>query len=107
MAERSVGRAYAEASRIHGVVSRGTEAAARETQRHMRALVTNGQLSAIAEGQAHELSALHAHLAKARAAAFPMLVPHGWASEAEVRPPSSPKPMAGRPSARARMSPCK
>lgn len=75
----------------------------------MRALVTNKQLVSIAEAQTRELQQLSEQLARARAAAYPMLGPLGWsAPDTSVKPPGSPKPAGSRPvvgSACMRMSP--
>lgn len=74
-AERRAEAAYKESERVHEVTARNRAALDNDQKRHLRALVTNSQLKAIAKEQAAELERLARQLDTAKQCAFPILLP--------------------------------
>ncbi|KAG2484149.1 hypothetical protein HYH03_017030 [Edaphochlamys debaryana] len=92
IAEAAAEGAYQESSRMHTMMSSAQAAEDAAQRRHMRNIVTNAQLRAIAQQQGEELERLAAELSTTHARNFPALAPPtAWAppdARAPLPPPS-------------------
>ena len=73
-AERNAEAECSESDRVHKVTQRNQKQSEAEQKRHLRALVTNTQLHAIALGQGEELEGLRRELEVEKQRCFPVLV---------------------------------
>ncbi|GIL90860.1 hypothetical protein Vretifemale_18579 [Volvox reticuliferus] len=89
VAEAAAEAAFQESTRMHLMMSHAKAAEDASHRRHMRAIVTNAQLRAIAQQQATDLERFGEQLRTAHARNFPALKPLlAWAPP-DYRPPSA------------------
>ncbi|EFJ48324.1 hypothetical protein VOLCADRAFT_104805 [Volvox carteri f. nagariensis] len=89
VAEAAAEAAFQESTRMHLMMSHAKAAEDATHRRHMRAIVTNAQLRAIAQQQAADLERLGEQLRVSHARNFPALKPLSSWAPPDYRPPSA------------------